>query len=101
MPSFVVRIETDGDQAELERQFVQYLTQIDQPFLHDYARPSWGDYEGPFVTAISISSPITGRVAEWREMGQFCSICHNLYDDNEGHPMCLACMLRLDVRRQT
>jgi len=74
--------------ADMLEQFQDYLTSSEHPFLGDYGatvealqayraddedaeEPTWGGYEGPYVTSVQVTPqpPATGSAQWYREMG--------------------------------
>lgn len=42
---------------EFTRLFQEYLSNKEGAFLNDYGPGTWGGYEGPFVTAVTVHGP--------------------------------------------
>lgn len=53
--TYVVTFEVNGDEVAFDRHFKGYLTDEDGPFMQDFGPQAWGGYDGPTVSAVTIS----------------------------------------------
>ena len=63
---FVVEVEIDQEDEGFETNFVEYLTEEQNPFIGDYGPDAWGGYDGPKVVGVQVSR--NGLIkGEWRK----------------------------------